>query len=138
MSDNCLQNSVRNFLVFLLTTRNWVSKEDLAIVHTIRQTIFSNFHTPAAHISGKKKYFQRALEILTRENLHLEIVQVFKIPFLVEPKQQNILHIITLNKKETSVMRKSESVIQKIRPSKNQFLSNLCLVKKRDAEIAWL
>ena len=117
MWDNCVQNGVRNFLDFLLTTRNWVSKEDLAIVHTIRQTIFSNFHSPVAHTAGKKKYFQRALEIIARENLHLEIVQVFKIPFLVEPTQQNIPHIISLRDQRNEKVRKCYSENQAFKKS---------------------
>ena len=77
----------------------------------------------------KNTYFEEHL---------LVIVQGFKIRFLVEPRQQKVLQTTILNRKEANlVSMKLEEMLEKgaflkVRPSENQFLSNLFLVKKKD------
>ena len=58
--------------------------------------------------------------MLTSDNLVLEIVQGFKIPFLVEPRQQNVLQTITLNKKETNLVSMKVDEVLKRYSSESQ------------------
>ena len=86
-----------------LTTENWKNKEDVSRSSHNERNIFK-LPNPSCPLAGRIRYFLNAWEILTSDNFFLGIVQGFRIPFLVEPRQQRVPQTIILNEKETHLV----------------------------------
>ena len=108
-------------------------------VHPIVKKIYRNV-LPQVPLAGRLKYFQENWKILTNDSAILDLVQGYKIPFMgrVPPCQLSPPNPLRMSSAEQQIIDQEISnmlekgAISKATPCKNQFLSTLFIVKKRD------
>ena len=88
-------------------------------------------------LARRLKHFQKQWKVLTHDPNIIRMVKGYKIPFSSVPFQKSLPHQKSLQKEELSLVREEiEPMLRKkaIKPQKDQFLSNLFLIPKKDGE----
>ena len=119
-----------------------IPQEKLPNAHKLVKRLFSSGQIPNVQIARKLKHFVKLEELLTKDQGVLENVKGYKISFLSQSLQQQLLRESHLNLKEKSVVAEEignllkniaiEKVHMKKVSAKSQFVTNLFLVKKKD------
>ena len=107
-------------------------------VHPLARALFPTNPIPDVPLAGTLKFFYSNWAKLMQDLNILNIVQGFEIPFLENPVQEKSPNPPVLNQEQTKLVREElkemllRGAIQPVWPCKNQYLSNLFLVSKRD------
>ena len=107
-------------------------------VHPFVRALFPTNPIPEVTLAGRLKFFYSNLAKLTQDLNILNIVQRFEIPFLENPVQGKSPNPPVLNQEQSKLVKEElkemllKGAIQSVSPCKNQHLSNIFLVSKRD------
>ena len=107
-------------------------------MHPLVRALFPKNPIPEVPLAGRLKFFYSNWAKLTQDPNILNIVEGFGIPFLENPVQENSPNPPVLNQKQSKLVKEDfremllKDAMQLVSPCKNQYLSNLFLVSKRD------
>ena len=111
----------------------------VVISTSVGKKLFCNLKIPAVPLAGRLVHFQGSWEKLTKNQNILQIVKWYRIPFLCRPKQKRELKEInfSMQEKETISLEVEnllkKGAVEQVCPQKDQSLSNIFIVKKKDA-----
>ena len=107
-------------------------------VYPLLRALFSKNPIPEVPQAGGIKLFYSNWAKLTQDPNILNIVQGFEIPFLKNPVQEKSLNPPVLNQEQSKLVKEElremllKGAIELVSPCKNQYLSNLFLVLKKN------
>ena len=111
---------------------------ELPSAHQLVKKLFCNLKIPAVPLAGRLVHFLGSWEKLTKDQNILQIVKGYRILFLCrlkqkrEPKEINF----SMQEKETISLEVEnllkKGAVEQVCPQKDQFLSNIFIVKKKD------
>ena len=110
----------------------------MSSAHQLVKIFFCNLKIPTVPLAGRLVQFLGSWEKLTKDQNILQIVQGYRIPFLCRPKQKREPKEINFSMQEkVTTTLEAENLFKKgameqVCPQKDQFLSNIFIVKKKD------
>ena len=115
-----------------------VPNRDLLDVHPLIKNLFSQTEIPEYPPAGRLKFFQKNWAKLTHDPEILNYVSGVKIQFLSRPTQNVPPRPLKMSQEEEALVQEeveallAKSAIQKVAHTKDEFLSNIFLVGKKD------
>ena len=112
--------------------------QDYPKVHRLVMNLFKTKIKAGIPLAGRTKRFLENWKQLTQDPSILEIVQGYKIPFIEFPRQTFLPRRGNLTSKEKELVGQeisqmlTKGAISKVRPSQDQFLSNIFILPKKD------
>ena len=107
-------------------------------VHPIIKGLFPIQIIREVPLAGRLQYFVNNWQILTKNPDILELVSGLRLSFIEEPIQNKPPHQAEMNMEQSALIDKEidamlrKGAIQKVRSQRDQFLSNLFLVEKKE------
>ena len=111
---------------------------ELSSAHQLVKKLFCNLKIPAVPLAGRLVHFLGSWEKLTKDQNILQILKGYRILFLCRPKQKREPKEInfSMQEKETISLEVEnllkKGAVEQVCPQKDQFLSNIFIVKKKD------
>ena len=115
-----------------------LSVQEYPKVHRLVKNLFPVKVEPGLPLAGRVKHFLKNWKQLTQDPSILEIVQGYKIPFVQTPHQTFLPKAGNLSKEERNLVKEEidqmleKGAIVKTKPSRDQFLSNIFTVPKKN------
>ena len=115
-----------------------IAATELKNVHPIIKGLFPIQIIREVPLAGRLQYFVNNWQILTKNPDILELVSGLRLSFIEEPIQNKPPHQAEMNMEQSALIDKEidamlrKGAIQKVRSQRDQFLSNLFLVEKKE------
>ena len=115
-----------------------LSVQDFPKVHHLVKGLFPVKNLSGLPLAGRVRYFLENWKKLTNDQAILQMVQGYEIPFNSPPQQNFIPKSPVLNQVEKQLVDQevkemlSKGAIQKVKPTRDHFISNIFLVPKKD------
>ena len=115
-----------------------ITSTELSSPHQLVKKLFCNLKIPTVLLTGRLVHFLGSWEKLTKDQNILQLVKEYWIPFFYRPKQKREPEEINFSMYEkTTISLEVENllkkgVVEQVCPQKQQFLSNIFIVKKKD------
>ena len=111
-------------------------------VHYLVKALFPLYLVPVGPLAGRLSLFYSNWTKLTQDSNILNIIQDFEITFLEKPYQTKLPNPPVLNDDQSNLVREEvkkmllKGIIQKVTKCRNQYISNLFQISKKDGGIA--
>ena len=110
-------------------------------VHPLVKALFPIYSVPVGPLAGRLSLFYSNWTKLTQDPNILNIIQGFEIPVLEKPYQTKLPNPQVLNHEQSNLVREEVKemlligAIQKVTQCRNQYISNLFLISKKNGGI---
>ena len=111
-------------------------------VHPLVKALFPIYSVPVGPLAGRLSLFYSNWTKPTQDPNVLNVIQDFEITFLENPYQTKLPNPPVLNDDQPNLVREEvkemllKGVIQKVTKCRNQYISNLFQISKKDGGIA--